>query len=242
MRFIKTIPTQVEALRKKAKRLQRNGGGKHALLLDRVARGAGYDHWHHVKRCLVETEQIKGSLQLLPEIEAIVQAALDGIAKIVMTAPEALDSRQFVLMATEDGDAWLMDPEKDKALCLVWHSVRQEVVVRDLPTRIEIQWHGDFQLNGPFFAVQTDHPGVGSRYIAGYPIDRLRECLETARSADKRIEQIFGQEDAVTLSQEVIRQLVGQGWQEEQLVEAARKGALYSPSRNTVIYPPKGSG
>lgn len=72
-----------------------------------------------------------------------------------MTGPEALASRQFVLMATEDGDAWLLDPEEDKALCLVWHGVRQEVVIRDLPTRIEILWHGDFQLSGHFFAVQT---------------------------------------------------------------------------------------
>lgn len=239
MRFIKTTSAEVETLKKQAKRLQRNGGGKHAVLLDRVARGAGYDHWHHVKRCLVETEQVKVSRQLLPEIEAIVRAALDGVPKIVMTGPEALTSRQFVLMATEDGDAWLLDPQEEKALCLAWHGVRQEVVVRDLPTRLEIQWHGTFQLNGPFFAVQTDHPGVGSRYIGGYPMDQLRECLETARSADKRIEQIFGRDDAADLTPEVIRQLVGQGWEEEPLVEAARQGAQYSPSRNTVLFKTK---
>lgn len=114
-------------------------------------------------------------------------------------------------MATEDGDAWLLAPEEDKALCLAWRGVRQEVVVRDLPTRIEILWHGDFQLSGHFFAVQTDHPAVGSHYIAGYPIDRLRECVEVPRSADKRIQQIFGREDGVALGPEVIRRLVGQG-------------------------------
>lgn len=78
---------------------------------------------------------------------------------------------------------------------------------------------------------------MGSRFIADYPIDRLRQCLEVARSADKRIQQIFGQDDAVALRPEVIRQLVGQGWQEEQLVAAARKGAQYSPSRGTVLFP-----
>lgn len=241
MRFIKTTPAQVEALKKKAKALQRNGGGKHTELLDRVARGAGYDHWHHVRLCLAETEQVKGSRQLMPEIEGIVRAAQEGNPKIVMTGPEALASRQFVLMATEDGDAWLLDPEENKALCLVWHGVRQDVAVRDLPTRIEIQWDGEFELNGPFFSVQTEHPDIGSRYIGGYPMDPLRECLETARSADKRIDQIFGQLDAVDLSPEVIRQLVGQGWQETQLVEAARHGAKYSPSRNCVLFPPQGN-
>lgn len=240
MRYIKTTPAQVEVLRKKAKRLQRNGGGKHAVLLDRVAKGVGYDHWRHVKLCLAETEQITASRRLVPEMEAIVQAAVEGRSRIVMTGPEALASRQFVLLATEDGDAWLMDPEEDRILCLVWHGVRQEVVVRDLPTRIEILWDGAFTLNGPFFSVQTDHPEIGARYIGGYPMERLRECLDTARSADKRIEQIFGAEDAVPLSPEVIRQLVGAGWQEGQLADAAQQGAKYSPSRDTVLFPAQG--
>lgn len=142
-----------------------------------------------------------------------------------------------MLLATEDGDAWLLDPEEDKALCLAWHGERQEVVIQDLPTQIKILWHGDFEFNGPFFVVQTDHPGVGSRYIAGYPMDELRETLERARTADKRIEQIFGQEDAVELTPDIIGQLVGQGWDEAALAEAVRAGAHYSPTRNTVLYP-----
>lgn len=237
MRFIKTTPAQVEALKKQAKRLQRNGGGKHADLLNRVARSAGYEHWHHVRLCQEETEQINGPRQLLPEIEGIIKAALSGRGKIVATGPEALASRQFVLLATEDGDAWLLDPEDDKALCLVWHGERQDVVIQDLPTQIKILWHGDFELNGAFFSVQTDHPAVGSRYIAGYPMAELREALDRARSADKRIEQIFGNEDGVDLTPEIIRQLVGQGWDEASLMEADSKGARYSPVRNTVLYP-----
>lgn len=236
MRFIKTTPAQVEALKKQAKRIRRNGGGKHADLLDRVARTSGYEHWHHVRLCLAKTEQIDGSRQLLPEIEGIIHSALAGKPKIVATAPEALASRQFVLLATEDGDAWLLDPEDDKALCLAWHGERQDVVIQDLPTQIKILWHGDFELNGAFFSVQTDHPAVGSRYIAGYPMAELREALDRARSADKRIEQIFGNEDGVDLTAEIIRQLVGQGWDEASLKEAASKGARYSPARNTVLF------
>ena len=51
MRAIHTPDAIVESLRKKAKKLQRNGAGKHTELLDRVARSAGYDHWHHVTLC-----------------------------------------------------------------------------------------------------------------------------------------------------------------------------------------------
>lgn len=240
MRFIKTTPAQVETLKKQAKRLQRNGGGQHAALLDRVARTAGYDHWHHVRLCLVRTEQEKASRQLLPEIEAMISVAQAGAGKIVLAGPEA--SHAFVLFATMDGDAWLLEPEEDKAMCLCWHGERQDFTVRDLSTRIEILWHGDFQLSGPFFSVRTDHPAVGTRYIAGYPLVELRKVLEAARSADKRIEGIFLREDAVDLSPEIIRQLVGQGWDEAPLAEGAKAGAQYSPSRNTLLYPSQFGG
>ena len=240
MRFIKTTPAQVETLKKQAKRLQRNGGGQHAVLLDRVARTAGYDHWHHVRLCLARTEQERASRQLLPEIEAIVSAAQAGTGKIVMTGPEA--SHAYVLFATEEGDAWLLEPEEDKAICLCWRGARQDFTVRDLPTRLEILWHGDFELNGPFFAVRTDHPGVGSRYIGGYPLEEIRQVLEAARSADKRIEGIFLREDAVELSPEIIRQLVGQGWDEGALAEGAKAGSQYSPSRDTLLHPPQFGG
>jgi hypothetical protein len=51
MRFIPTTDEIVARLRKQAKRLQRAHGGKHTDLLTRVAKGAGYDHWHHVIQC-----------------------------------------------------------------------------------------------------------------------------------------------------------------------------------------------
>ncbi|ASR44447.1 hypothetical protein BEN78_14815 [Xanthomonas citri pv. mangiferaeindicae] len=195
MRFIKTTAAQADALRKKAKALQRNGGGKHTALLDRVAKSAGYEHWHHVKLCLAETEEIKADRQLTKEIERIMAAAMAWEGKLILTGPEALASRQFVLFSTEDGDGWLLDPEEDRCLCLVWHGKRQEVGVRNLPMRLEIEWDGAFRLAGPFFTVETGHPEIRSRAIGGYPVDKLREALEQAPSVDKRIEQIFGAQD-----------------------------------------------
>lgn len=56
MRYIPTSAATVDSLKKQAKKLQRTGGGKHVDLLDRVARGAGYDHWHHVTLCQRETQ------------------------------------------------------------------------------------------------------------------------------------------------------------------------------------------
>ena len=241
MRFIPTTPDKVEALKKQAKRLQRTGRGKHTELLDRVARGAGYEHWHHVLICRRETEAIHGGRGLNAEVEAIIKAAHDGKGKVVATGPEASASQSFVLFSTEDGDAWMLDPEQDGALCLVWHGVRQEFTVRDLPDRLEIGWDGTFELRGAFFSVITVNPEIGSRHIGGYPIDPIRTLLEQVRSADKRIDGIFGRADAVALSPDIIAQLVQAGWEEQSLVGAARQGAQYSPSRDSLLFPPVGA-
>lgn len=240
MRFIKTTAAQADALRKKAKALQRNGGGKHTALLDRVAKSAGYEHWRHVKLCLAETEDIKADRQLTKEIERIAASAVAGEDKLILTGPEALASRQFVLFSTEDGDGWLLDPEEDRCLCLVWHGERQEVGVRNLPTRLEIEWDGSFRLAGPFFSVETEHAEIRSRAIGGYPVDKLREALERGRSVDKRIEQIFGADDGVALTPDVIEQLVANGWDLGAVLEQAERGSFYSPSRNSLLTPPQG--
>lgn len=241
MRFIPTTPERVEAFKKQAKRLQRTGRGKHAELLDRVARGAGYDHWHHVVRCLKETTGEHAARGLLAEIEAIVLAASKHAGRLVVTGPEACASQPFVLFATDDGDAWLLDPVADAALCLMWHGERQPVHVVDGSEALEIKWDGSFELNGPFFTVHTEHSAIGNRGIAGYPVDRLREVLDELQSTDRRAGTIFGRADAVDLTEEIIGELVRTGWEESRVRDAARHGAQYSPSRNTLLFPMMGS-
>ncbi|CAE6754203.1 hypothetical protein [Xanthomonas arboricola] len=209
-------------------------------LLDRVAKSAGYEHWHHVRLCLAETEAIEADRQLTKEIDRITAAAMAGEGKLILTGPEALASRQFVLFSTEDGDGWLLDPKEDRCLCLVWHGELQEVGVRDLPTRLVIEWDGAFRLRGPFFSVDTGHSQIRSRAIGGYPVDQLRDALERARSVDKRIEQIFGAEDGVALTPDIIDQLVGSGWDLEIVLKQAEQGAFYTPSRNSLLTPPRG--
>lgn len=241
MRFIPTTPERVETLKKQAKRLQRSGRGKHAELLDRVARGAGYDHWYHVVRCLKETTGEHAARGLLAEIEAIVLAASKHAGRLVVTGPEACASQPFVLFATNDGDAWLLDPVADAALCLVWQGARQPIHVVDGSKALEIRWDGPFELNGPFFTVRTQHGVIGNRGIAGYPVEELREVLDELRSPDRRADAIFGRSDAVNLTEDIVLELVRTGWDEGRVRDAARHGAQYSPSRNTLLFPTMGS-
>lgn len=238
MRFIPTTTAKVKTLKKQAKRLQRNGGGKLADLLNRVARTAGYDHWHHVTLCLRETEGVANGRTLHATIEHILDLEQRGEVAIVGTGSETSASQPFLLFSTGIGDAWLLDPIEHRACCLMWHGQRQSPTIRDLPDQLQILWEGSYALRGAFFEVDLDHPTIGHRAIAGYPVDALRQFLLSAQPAEATIAQVFGQEDAVPLTPDIVQRLVREGWKPEQLDAAARQGARYSPARNTVLFPP----
>lgn len=239
MRFIVTTDQAVEQLKKQAKKLQRKGSGTHSDLLNKVARAAGYDHWHHVTLCLERTRQKSAALSLADEIDGIKCAAREGVAKLVVTGPGASASQPFVLFSTTDGDAWLLDPDEYLACCLRWREADQPSPIVDHADGVAVEWDGAFELLGDFFKVEMEQPQIGRRAIAGYPIDELRHAITRAQSVERKVEDIFGQHGAVDLTEDVIHQLIRQGWSEEQLRSGAREGARYSPIRNTLLYPPK---
>jgi hypothetical protein len=130
MRFISTTTSKLESLKKKAKALQRNGGGKHAQLLDRIARTAGYEHWHHVTLCLRETEGVRNERSLVGTIERVLDAEREGHVCMVGTGSETARAQAFLLFSTGLGDAWLLDPIGNRACCLMWHGDRQSPEIR----------------------------------------------------------------------------------------------------------------
>lgn len=235
MRFIPTSAATVESLKKQAKKLQRKVGGKHTEALDRVARGAGYNHWHHVTLCLKEASTKNAFDTLQAECDLVIKAAQNGKPLLVMTGPEILD-RPLILFACE-GDAWMLEPEDNMALCLMFHGERQPFEIQDQPTQIKIGWDGTFELAGDFFTVQTNHATIGSRAIAGFPLDDLRKLIDRAQSVQRRIQDVILQTDAIDLTPEIISELVRSGWNEEDLHKNARAGARYSPSRNSLLFP-----
>ncbi|MGH8159387.1 MAG: hypothetical protein ACREPQ_14800 [Rhodanobacter sp.] len=239
MRFIPTTTAKVETLKKQAKRLGRNGGGKHAELLNRVARTAGYEHWHHVVLCHRETDGVTQERSLVGTVAQIVAAELAGEARIVVTGSETSSAQPFIVFSTGAGDAWLLDPISERACCLVWHGETQPSPIKETANQFSVLWQGGFTLNGPFFQVALDHPVIGHRAIGGadYPVDELRAFLLKLQSADRTIAQVIVQDDAVDLTEDVVAQLVRSGWSAEDLATAARQGARYSPSRNSVLFP-----
>ena len=238
MHFIPTSAVTVEKLKQLAKKTKAKLKIKHVEALERVARGAGYNHWHHVNLCAEETaRRPNGQLPLLAECEAIVLAAQNGVGKLVVTGPDVLD-RPLVLFSTPDADAWILEPNEDRVICLSWHGHRFVPEIYDHGREVQIAWDGLFELAGDGFLVDIDLPEVGQRAIYGYPLKEIREAIHHAQTFDRHLADLFVDPDTVPLTPELIDQLVVAGWDRKQLENHADKGAGYSPRRNSVLYPP----
>jgi hypothetical protein len=235
MRYIPTSAAIVDSLKKQAKKLQRKGGGKHADLLDRVAKSAGYQHWHHVTLCHKQTEAKTGVEALHADCEIILRAAREGVDKVIVTNAGELPI-PLVMFASQQ-DAWLLDPEDNLALCLMFHGEEQKRVFEDSEREIRIGWDGTYALDGDAFVVKTDHPLVGERVILGFPLEELRKCIDKAQSFDKRFSTLIAQDDAVDLTPELVARLIAQGWDATMIKQGQKDGARYSPSRNSLLYP-----
>lgn len=236
MRYIPTPDETVERLKKQAKKLQRSGAGKHGDLLNRVAKQAGYDHWHHVVKCNENAKAVSQVRSIRDDCQAIVDAELRREAKAVITK-DGPACPPFVIFSTGIGDAWLLEPDEQLAMCLVFQGEPQPITLRDDPDRIEVEWDGGYELLGDFFHVDTGHPKIGERAIGGYPMDGIRKALEQAKSTLSKITDVIGQWDVVDITEEVVARFVKKGWPEKEVLDLKAQGYRYSPGRDTLLGP-----
>lgn len=241
MRYLPTSPEKVEALKKQAKKLQRKGGGKHADLLNTVAKRAGYDHWHHVVQCAGRGSAVRDDFTDLLEVCATVTEGAKAGKQLLVTSKDAIGGVPMVLFSTADGDAWLLEAELEMALCLSWHGEPKAPTIRQNGNEVEIHWDGPFELRGPFFEIETALEGVGHRAIAGYPVDQIREFLNKVMTFDRKMNQVILQSDVVDITPDIFQQLVTKGWEPETLKHHMANGAGYSPGRDSILLPPVSS-
>lgn len=236
MRYIPTFTARLEVLKKEAKKLQRKNGGKHTDLLNRVARGAGYEHWHHATLCHKETLSRNGGQALLTECENAVLAEQQGRIIMAITGPE-ISIGPFVVFSTSVGDAWLISPDEGLGMCLMWRGQVNEPQIEDTGTHIRIGWHAKFELMGDFFRIDPIDDMLTAQAVGGYPMEAIREAIFKLESFEKRHLSVITQVDAQDLTDDVIRELVRQGWPEDDLRSCAESGYRYSPSRNSLLSP-----
>jgi hypothetical protein len=239
MRHIPTSDARVEQLKKEAKRHQRKHGGKYTEALDKVAKKANYDHWHHVTLCAGESERAKAYPELDKVFNGVIEAAKRGEATVASTSGEH-GFGPYVLFSSTSGDAWLLDPDGFGAMCLIWRGKTPEEGA-GAARREDTGWHAEYELLGDFFRVESELPDIGEQAIAGYPVDEIRAAIAEAMSTETKMFMTIGRAGAVEMTPDVIARMMERGMSEGELLRMKADGFLYSPGRDTLLSPPESS-
>ncbi len=101
------------------------------------------------------------------EVAYIVDQAGRGMGKLVGFGP-------LVFFSTGDGDAWVLDREDGLATRLAGEGMEMPPGVREVGSKVAIEWNGRFELQDDDF-VFIDRRGQVRRF-EGYPVEEIRRC------------------------------------------------------------------
>jgi hypothetical protein len=92
----------------------------------------------------------------------------------------------LVFFSTASGDAWMLDAEDSRAMCVARDGEPQPVTIFETAEKIGIEWTGHFAIDREPFTVTTDATGR-VRTIVGYPIAAIQAAVAAiaARLADQ---------------------------------------------------------
>lgn len=97
-------------------------------------------------------------------------------AKYIISRAEVYDARivtlgGLIFFSTDTGDAWLLDPQDNLALCLARNADELPFTIKETPSNFSIEWSSSYYIDGDEFIV-TD--GLGQiRTTIGYPTKEL---------------------------------------------------------------------
>ncbi len=118
-------------------------------------------------------------LSLLSEIEAIQQTAKEKRQKIK-------ELGVFILMATEEGDSWLLEITESDAVQLSREGEALEIPIDENPETIEINWSHTFDLSNKQFEL-TGYSDKSKVVMESYPSKEISASI-------KRIKKRFSSE------------------------------------------------
>jgi len=101
-------------------------------------------------------------------------------ADYIIRKAELHDSRVvgtggLVFFSTQTGDAWVLDPADNLALCLAHDGERQNFSILETPTNFQIAWEARYFIDGEKFTVATKDGRV--RTILGYPTGKIQSTV-----------------------------------------------------------------
>jgi len=118
-------------------------------------------------------------VSLIKEIEAIVQVALEKRQKIK-------ELGVFILLATEDGDAWLLEITDSDAVQLAKAGEALDIPIDENSDTIEINWSHTFDLSNKEFEL-TAYLDRTKSVLENYPVKEISASI-------KRIKKRFPSE------------------------------------------------
>jgi SEC-C motif len=118
-------------------------------------------------------------ISLISEIEAIVQVAVEKRQKIK-------ELGVFILLATAEGDAWLLEITESDAVQLARGGVALEIPIDENSDTIEINWSHTFDLGSKEFEL-TAYSDKAKSVMSDYPAQEINASI-------KRIKKRFPSE------------------------------------------------
>ena len=118
-------------------------------------------------------------VSLINEIDAIVATALEKKQKI-------RELGVFILLATVEGDAWLLEISDSDAVQLASRGEKLEIPIDENSDTIEINWSHTFDLSNKEFEL-TAYSDKSKSVMADYPVQEINASI-------KRIKKKFPKE------------------------------------------------
>jgi hypothetical protein len=111
------------------------------------------------------------------------QISIAGEAGYIIKQAEERDTRivslgPLVFFSTETGDAWVLDPLDNLALCLARDGERQPFDITETASQFAIDWQANYQIDGEQFVVFERSGQI--RSISGYPVRELKQVIRRA--------------------------------------------------------------
>jgi hypothetical protein len=107
-------------------------------------------------------------INITREANHVIECAQAYEARLVSLGP-------LIFFSTETGDAWVLDPADNLALCVARNGERQSFTVTETANQFAIDWQANYQIEGEQFIV-FEKSGQ-TRTIIGYPLREIKRYL-----------------------------------------------------------------
>jgi hypothetical protein len=103
----------------------------------------------------------------------------------VIKLAQNMDSRvitlgSLIFFSTETGDAWLLDPGDNLALCLARGGDKQAFVISETPSNFIIEWNANYHIDENMFVVNEKSGRI--KTILGYPTADILQATRRVAS------------------------------------------------------------